>query len=126
MVDERHRHHTGLPNKLDGDGERYYTLGNRHEKELKTYFMNLESIYSSLAKISDPATIIVQMVAFSEPEWQLPKYLEIMKIAGLKELEPQAVGSDRIWREVPNRKWHAERQESKAGSREVVLFHKKR
>lgn len=115
-----------IANKLDGDGERYYTLGNRHEKELKTYFNNLESIYSSLASISSTDTIIVQMVAFSEPEWQLPKYLEVMETSGLKEVQPHAAGEERIWRDVPNRKWHAERQESRSGSREVVLFHKKR
>ena len=34
-----------IANKLDGDGGRYYSLGNRHEKELKTYFTNLESIF---------------------------------------------------------------------------------
>jgi len=114
-----------IANKLDGDGERYYTLGNRHEKELKTYFANLEAIFSSLAKISDHDTKIVQMVAFSEPNWQLPKYLEVMEKAGLVEMDSQDAEDGRIWRDVPNRKWHAERQSRKAGSREVVLFHRK-
>jgi hypothetical protein len=114
-----------IANKLDGDGERYYTLGNRHEKELKTYFANLEAIFSSIAQISGQDTIIVQMVAFSEPNWQLPKYLEVMERAGLTELSNNETENSRIWRDVPNRKWHAERQERRAGSREVVLFHKK-
>lgn len=114
-----------IANKLDGDGERYYTLGNRHEKELKTYFANLEAIFSSLARISDQDTKIIQMVAFSEPDWQLPKYLEVMERAGLVEMGSQDADEDRIWRDVPNRKWHAERQSRKSGSREVVLFHRK-
>lgn len=113
-----------IVNKLDGDGERYYTLGNRHEKALTTYFKNLKSIFSSLSKISDTNTIIVQMVAFSEPEWQLPKYLQVLESVGLEEIDPQADQEGRIWRDVPNRKWHAERQMRRAGSREVVLFHK--
>lgn len=115
-----------IANKLDGDSERYYTLGNRHEKGLKTYFNNLESIYSSIAQISGPSTAIIQVVAFSEPEWQLPKYLEVMDSVGLEEMGSQVAIDTKIWRDVPNRKWHAEQQERKAGSREVVLFHTKR
>ena len=114
-----------IANKLDGYGEHYYTLGNRHEKELKTYFANLEAIFSSLVQISDHDTKIVQMVAFSEPDWQLPKYLEVMEMAGLVEMGSQDTDDGRIWRDVPNRKWHAERQNRSTGSREVVLFHRK-
>lgn len=114
-----------IADKLDGDGERYYTLGNRHEKELKTYFDNLAEIFASITKVIDDETTVVQMVAFSEPDWQLPKYLEVMKEAGLSEIVPNVGGDQRIWRDVPNRKWHAERQQKKAGSREVVLIHRK-
>ena len=114
-----------IANKLDGAGERYYTLGNRHEKELKTYFNNLESIFSSLSRISGPTTVLAQVVAFSEPDWQLPKYLEVMESAGFEEMTFQTAVHARIWRDVPNRKWHAERQERNTGSREVVLFHRK-
>lgn len=115
-----------IADKLDGDGERYYTLGNRHEKELKTYFRNLRNVFSSVADIIDKETIIVQMVAFSDPVWQLPRYLEVLEEAGLAEMHIDADGTPRIWRDVPNRKWYAERQERRDGSREVVLFHRKR
>jgi hypothetical protein len=114
-----------IADKLDGDGARYYTLGNRHEKELTTYFRNLRNVFSSVADIIDEETIIVQMVAFSDPEWQLPKYLEVLEEAGLAEMYLNADGAPRIWRDVPNRKWHAERQERRDGSRELVLFHRK-
>jgi len=121
-----------IANKLDGDGERYYTLGNRHERELKGYFENLEKAFSSIAMLADDTTFIIQMVAFSQPDWQLPKYLEVMKNCGLRELPLAMSGGaendmdvDRMWRDVPNRKWHAEMQASRAGSREVVLCHKK-
>jgi len=119
-----------IANKIDGDGERYYTLGNRHEKELHGYFSNLEATFSSIASIAGPDTTIVQMVAFSEPEWQLPRYLKIMQKVGLKELNycdntegTKHFTRGRIWRDVPNRKWHAQRQTRNTGSREVVLFH---
>lgn len=123
------RRETAVPywiaNKLDGDGERYYTLGNRHEAELKTYFENLRSAFASIAQVSGQETTVVQMVAFSEPEWQLEKYLEVMEDAGLIEVSASFADDERIWRDVPNRKWHAERQTRRAGSREVVLFHRK-
>jgi hypothetical protein len=123
------RRETAVPywiaNKLDGDGERYYTLGNRHEAELKTYFENLRTAFSSISEVSSQETTVVQMVAFSEPEWQLEKYLQVMEEAGLTEISTSFAGDDRIWRDVPNRKWHAERQARREGSREVVLFHRK-
>lgn len=128
------RRETAVPywiaDKLDGDGERYYTLGNRYEKELRSYFLNLEAAFNSIVSIAGPDTIIVQMVAFSEPEWQLQRYLKVMQKVGLKELNcrdnfessvPYIEG--RIWRDVPNRKWHAQRQAQSASSREVILFH---
>lgn len=125
----RGRRETAAPywiaNKLDGDGERYYTLGNRHEKELKTYFENLKSVFSSISKTIGCDTTVVQMVAFSEPDWQLPKYLEVMENSGLTEIVPALGDEQRIWRDVPNRKWHAERQTRREGSREVVLFHRR-
>ncbi|MCA3458860.1 MAG: site-specific DNA-methyltransferase [Rhodobacter sp.] len=114
-----------IANKLDGDGERYYTLGNRHEAELKTYFENLKGAFSSIAQVSGQDTIVVQMVAFSEPEWQLRKYLEVMEEAGLTEVSTSLSEDQRIWRNVPHRKWHAEMQTRREGSREVVLFHRK-
>lgn len=114
-----------IANKLDGDGERYYTLGNRHEKELKTYFENLKGVFTSISKVIGYDTTVVQMVAFSEPDWQLPKYLEVMENSGLTEIVPVLGDEQRIWRDVPNRKWHAERQTRREGSREVVLFHRR-
>ena len=119
-----------IANQLDGDGERYYTLGNRHERDLKGYFDNLEEAFSSIARLVKPGALIVHMVAFSKPEWQLPRYLEVMEQCGLCELSPMEAcsvcesGADgRLWRDVPNRKWHASMQAQRAGSRELVLFH---
>jgi len=67
------------------------------------------------------------MIAFSEPSWQLPLYLEAMRDAGLTEiriplLADQAEG--RVWRGVPNRKWYATQRGDISASKEVVLFHK--
>ena len=67
------------------------------------------------------------MVAFSEPEWQLPSYLEIMQDSGFKEISFPKLANrrdGRVWRSVPNRKWYADKMGATAGSKEVVLFHK--
>lgn len=111
-----------IANRLDGDGERYYTLGHRHEKGLATYFRNLEGAFRSIAQVCSRETIIVQVVAFSDPEWQLGSYLEALSSAGLEEVSRGE--QDRMWRDVPNRRWHALSQEKHSSAREVVLFHK--
>lgn len=112
-----------IANKMDGDGERYYTLGNRHEKGLKTYFENVQASFEAVAKVCDEDTIIVQMIAFSQPEWQLDKYLFAMENAGLREV--LAHPDDRLWRDVPNRRWHALNQSKHSSSKELVLIHRR-
>lgn len=67
--------------------------------------------------------IIVQMLAFSDPQSQLPRYLENMKLAGFHELHLSPKSKRRIWREVPGRNWHAELKGKTNSSREVVLIH---
>ncbi|MGH8196462.1 MAG: TRM11 family SAM-dependent methyltransferase [Woeseiaceae bacterium] len=118
-----------IAGKLDGSAALYYTLGDRREIELKRYFKMLESSFRSIALVAGPETIIVQMVAFSEPVWQLPRYLAIMERSGLREVQlphHQELGEDgRLWRHVPNRKWHANQKAKSPGAREVVLIHKK-
>ena len=71
---------------------------------------------------------MVQMLAFSDPQNYLPRYLANMEKAGFQELRfdinPLTDSQDRIWRVVPNRKWHATLKGKTTGSREVVLVHK--
>lgn len=111
-----------IANRLDGDGERHYTLGHRKEKGLATYFRNLEASFRSIAQVCSPETMIVQIVAFSDPEWQLDRYLEALNNAGLAEVSRGE--QERLWRDVPNRRWHALSQAKHASAREVVLFHR--
>lgn len=117
-----------IANKLDGAGLSYYTMGDRKYPGLKTYFDNIKGSMSSVAALADRDTIVVQMVAFSAPEWQLPRYLETMEEAGLTEfrlpvLEGEADG--RLWRSVPGRRWYSAQRGTTPGSQEVVLFHRK-
>ncbi len=71
--------------------------------------------------------MLVQLVAFSDPSWQLPKYLDVMTQAGFQEVKfPSIIKSPdfRIWRSVPHRKWYADQRGRTMGSNEVVLFHR--
>jgi hypothetical protein len=118
-----------IANKLDGAGSSYYTMGDRKYSELKTYFENIRATMSSVASLADKRTVVVQMVAFSEPKWQLPRYLETMEEAGLREaflpaLNGQADG--RLWRSVPGRRWYSDQRGDTPGSQEVVLIHRKK
>jgi hypothetical protein len=117
-----------IANKLDGAGSSYYTMGDRKYPELGTYFANIEATMSSVAALADNQTIFVQMVAFSDPGWQLPRYLETMERLGLTEMRLLALRGERdgrLWRSVPNRRWYSDQRGETPGSQEVVLIHRK-
>lgn len=117
-----------IANKLDGAGSSYYTMGDRKYPELKTYFERIRATMSSVANLADHRTVIVQMVAFSQPGWQLGRYLESMEEAGLVEMFLAALkdeGDGRLWRSVPGRRWYSDQRGQTPGSQEVVLFHRK-
>ena len=111
----------------DGTGASHYTMGDRKNPKLRSYFENLEASFSSVAAIAGPETKIVQLVAFSEVDWQLPQYLEVMERCGLIEERRwgQIEGDGRLWRDVPNRKWYAIQKSRSPGAREVVLVHRR-
>jgi hypothetical protein len=116
-----------IANKLDGAGSSYYTMGDRKYPELRSYFENLLASTSSIVRLCDPSTTIVQMVAFSDPSWQLPRYLDVMEEAGLREVFLPALAGNqdgRLWRSVPSRRWYAHQRGETAGSQEVVLIHR--
>lgn len=117
-----------IANRLDGAGGSYYTMGDRKNPELATYFANIEATMSSVAALANSRAIFVQMVAFSDPGWQLPRYLETMARLGLTEMQlPMLRGErdGRLWRSVPNRRWYSDQRGQTPGSQEVVLFHRK-
>jgi hypothetical protein len=118
-----------IANKLDGAGSSHYTMGDRKYPQLKTYFDNLRAAMSSLVALADKRTVIVQMVAFADPGWQLPRYLETMEEAGLSEFFLPVLRGEvdgRLWRSVPSRRWYSDQRGETPGSQEVVLIHRKR
>jgi len=117
-----------IADKLDGDGAAYYTMGSRNST-LNTYFERLKESMRSIALVCAPDTIVVQVVAFSQPQTQLSRYLSVADDAGLVEMvvpELKGDGDGRLWRRVPNRKWYADQRGNTTGSMEVVLFHRRK
>src|SRR5579862_2564187 len=102
-----------IANGKDGSGTSFYTFGDRYEPGLPTYFDQLRASFESIARIVNKDTMVVQMVAFPDPVWQLPQYLDVMQDAGFAETRiPVFANSDdgRMWRCVPNRKWYADQK----------------
>lgn len=113
-----------IANCTDGQGAAFYNFGDRRGGGLTKYFdSSLETLEAVRCLVKRNGKF-VQLVAFSDPDVQLPLYLRNMRLAGFDEIR---LGSDnlrRIWREVPSRKWHASLKGSTGSSREVVLVHR--
>jgi DNA modification methylase len=111
----------------DGQGDAYYNFGSRHQPGLHSYFETSLRTLKAIRRVMHTGAYIVQMIAFSDLQNQLPRYLTNMEVAGFKEVNlkrHQTISnSTRIWRDVPNRKWHASLQGRTSGSKEVVLVH---
>jgi len=115
-----------ITNQHDGAGESYYTFGPRQQPGLTRYFAQLRSTFTSIRGFLSARSLVVQLVGFSKPEWQLPVYLRTMKEAGFEELMPLcdrgALRQRRVWRPVPSRRWYACIYREVQSSREVLLL----
>lgn len=107
----------------DGMGSAYYNMGDRRNPRAEDYFRNLRDGWTQIRKCLKKGGAAVQMVAFAEPRRDLPRYLEIMEECGFQEAHWQLDLARRIWRDVPNRSWHATAKGHTSASREVVLIH---
>jgi len=118
-----------IANVKDGQGESYYTFGGRRQDSLDDYFGTTLRCFSAICETMDRRSVLVQLVGFSDPETQLPPYLETMAEAGLREERPLAscdsATDGRVWRRVPNRKWYANGSTRSGAGAEVLLFHRR-
>jgi DNA modification methylase len=108
----------------DGHAASHYTFGSRSPLGLENYFRNVEECFRSVRQVVARNAIVVQLVAFSDSESQLPRYLAAMELAGFAECDALALSRDsRVWRRVPNRKWYCHNGKEQDSAKEVVLFH---
>ena len=106
----------------DGQGGSFYNFGDRRESAADKYFAKSLATLKAIRAVVKDGGHMIQMVAFNRPAEHLPRYLENMEQAGFAEV---TVGSgNRIWRQVPGRKWHARQKGKTNGSKEVVLVHR--
>lgn len=111
----------------DGQGSAYYNLGGRSDRESNDYFEQLGASLSSIRSAMKDGAVIVQMVAFSNPQRDLRRYISSMREARFTEFPLSALSPDgrhrRLWRSVPHRAWHAAMKGATASSREAVFLH---
>ena len=105
----------------DGRGASFYNFGDRRETAADTYFNNSLMTLQGIRRVMNDGGYMVQMLAFNQPNSQLPRYLQNMERAGFSEVRPS---DSRIWRQVPHRKWHATLIGKTHSSNEVVLIHR--
>jgi hypothetical protein len=116
-----------ITDQLDGHGAAYYAMGSRTPTGLNYYFNTIEASFARLYQVIAPDALVVQLLAFSHIETQLPRYLAAMEQAGFVECahlgEDEAPG--RVWRRVPLRRWYATYQGNTSSSHEVLLLHRR-
>lgn len=113
-------------NLNDGGGESYYTLGSRHEQGNLRYFSRLGRIFSGFNQALRPGTFIVQVVSFSNPNWQCKQYLDEMSKAGLVHITSPILKQCYVSRNIPNRKWYIRTKAVQGERREHIFIHQSR
>jgi len=113
----------------DGHGASHYTMGSRSEKGINDYFSKLESTFSHLHSLLEENALIFQLVAFSNSDDQLPRFLEAMEEAGFTEVKAEGATLNqkrgRVTRRVPLRKWYASLQGKTSSTQEHLIVHRK-
>lgn len=115
-----------IANRRNGNGASHYTFGDRQRKDMGRYMADLREAFRSIAAVIDSQSVVVQLVAFSQPLRQLPSYLEALRWAGLREVELAGFDGWPPRRTVPNRKWYARVRGQTPSSTEILLVHKKK
>lgn len=105
----------------DGQGASFYNFGDRRQGAADKYFRKSLQTLRAIRAVMREGGYMVQMVAFNKAEQQLPRYLENMENAGFVEVQ---FSDGRIWRQVPQRKWHATYRGQTEAANEVVLIHR--
>jgi hypothetical protein len=107
----------------DGQGGSYYNFGDRRDAAIDRYFAASLKTLRAIRTVVRTGSYMIQLVAFNRPEEHLPRYLRNMEEAGFEEVSAGG-NAERIWRQVPGRKWHARQMGKTNSSNEVALIHR--
>lgn len=123
------RRETGAPywiaNASDGHSGVFYTLADRRPNARERYLARLRQCFASVRKVMAEDTTVVQLMAFSDPDIELPSYLAALEDCGMEQCE-LASGVRTHVRRVPNRKWYAYIAGQSQSSTEFLLVHRQR
>lgn len=109
----------------DGFPESYYTFGGRRDDGTGRYFRILTAAFQSVRETLAQGAMVVQLVAFSNADTQLPLFLRAMNCAGFREVSSLSGSRNpALWRHVPNRKWYTSLVGARGAAHEVLLCHR--
>lgn len=108
--------------KDDGCGTAFYNFADRRRSSENRYFEKAERSFRAVRQVMKSGAVMVQLIAFSDPQRQLRRYIAVMERAGFAEI--RNAGARRTWRPVPGRRWHANSKGKLPSSREVLLLHR--
>jgi hypothetical protein len=108
----------------DGQGASYYTFCDRHSQNQSRYFVKLEQCYTEIRKVVSDDCVVAQLIGFSNPDVQLPRYLDAMRASGFKEFDISKGERDTFWRAVPDRKFYVWLRDSTRQTKEILLLHR--
>ena len=109
----------------DGHFASHYTGGSRTPTGEQRYFSMIRDVFTAIRPHLADDAVVAQLIGFADVHAQLSLYLAAMKAAGFQEWRPAAF-EQRLWRKVPNRKWHAKLHGAVDASLELLLFHRPR
>ena len=115
-----------IAGKSDGHTGVYYTFADRRATAVEKYMSKLKACFQSAIHLLDKRSHVVQLVAFSNAEIQMPAYLRALDEAGLQSCDvfQEVAGSTQVERVVPNRRWYALTSKQSNSSKEFLLVHR--
>ena len=90
----------------DGHFASYYTGGSRSPTGEQRYLSMIRDVFTAIRPRLVDDAVVAQLIGFANVRAQLPLYLAAMAEAGFQEWSPASF-EQRLWRTVPNRRWHA-------------------
>lgn len=111
-----------LAESADGLGPKHYTMGGRTVIGQESYFEEIGRTWAAMHRLVAPGGVVVQLVAFTSPDEQLPRYEQAMAAAGF---ERDATLMNE-WRDVPNRRWYYRVNPERGRASEILLVHRAR